>query len=299
MDVQGLLTTGAEGVSDFAFSKLDETMIFHVFLILLMGALGIPMLLRLFGKMIQRSKGLAPIQTYILSSTRIFLWIMVLLMVAEIVDFPVSSIVALLGVAGFAVSLALQNTLSNLAGGLQVLISKPFVVGDFIDTEQGSGKVAEIGLAYSKLSTVDNKEILIPNYLVSASKIVNHTASGVRRVDVIIPVSYDVAIKRVREVVLAETTKIPQIHTEPPPEVFLTEFGESSLQYSVRVWTTAEDYWQVYFLLMELIREAFVAEDIEIPYNHLNVHLHQSTVTTASLSHGESHLPSGTEPRPR
>lgn len=270
------LDSGTEAFSNFALSQTTEEAIFRAFLLLLFGALAIPVLLRLFQKVLSKSTAFASLQSYILSSTRAGLWFLLILMVADSLGIPVSSIFALLGVAGLALSLALQNTLSNLAGGLQVLVSKPFVVGDYIDTDQGSGKVGEIGLAYSKLVTVDNKEVLIPNHLIASSKIINHTASGVRRVDLTFPASYDVPTQKVRDTVLEVSQQIPKIHQDPPPELFLSEFGDSAISYSLRVWTSAEDYWDVHFKLLEEVREAFRRNDIEIPYHHLNIHMKES-----------------------
>lgn len=287
-NLTGLLTTGAEALSTFTLSQTTEEVIFRVFVILILGALSIPSLLRLLAKVLAKSKALASLQNYILSSARVGLWFLLILMVADALGIPVSSIFALLGVAGLALSLALQNTLSNLAGGLQVLLSRPFEVGDYIDTDQGSGKVAEIGLAYSKLSTVDNKEVLIPNHLMASSKIVNHTASGLRRVDLIFPASYEASTKEVRQAILAVTETIAEIHQDPAPEVFLTEFGDSALSYTLRAWTTTDDYWPVRFRLMEEVRDSFDKHNIAIPYQQINVHF-QEKRGQAYPDHGESH----------
>lgn len=268
------IATGTEAFATFSLSPNIEELVFRAFVILLLGALGIPVLLRILAKVLAKSKALASLQSYILSSARVGLWFLLFLIVADALGIPVSSIFALLGVAGLAMSLALQNTLSNLAGGMQVMLSRPFEVGDYIDTDQGSGKVAEIGLAYSKLTTVDNKEVLIPNHLIASSKIINHTAAGLRRVDLIFPVSYDVPTQKVRQAILEVTSEKKEIHQDPAPEVFLVEYGDSALSFSLRAWTSADDYWPVYFHLMEEVRESFARHHIEIPYQHLNVHLH-------------------------
>ncbi len=257
----------------FPLEKISQEVMIKAGLIFLLAVVGIPLLLRLFAKLIGKSKAFAPIQSYILSTIRILLWCVALLMLAESFGIPVNSIVALLGVAGFAVSLALQNTLSNLAGGLQVLLSKPFAVGDYIDTDQGSGTVAEIALAYTKLQTFDNKEVLVPNYLMASSKIINHTAAGIRRVDLVFPASYDAATAAVRKSILSVTEGVPEIHLEPAPVVYLSEYGDSSISYSLRVWTDAPDYWKLYYYLMEEVREAFLRDGIEIPYSYLNVRM--------------------------
>lgn len=251
---------------------LSQEMLLKIFIILMVGALGIPMLCKGLGKLLRRSSRLASLEGYILSTCKIGLWFFVALMVADSMGIPVNSIFALLGVVGIALSLALQNTLSNFAGGLQVLASQPFQVGDYIETDQGSGTVVEIGLAYSKLSTVDNKEILIPNALMAGMKIVNYTASGVRRVDLTLPASYDVPTAKVRATVLAVVETIDLIHKDPEPVLYLRDFGDHAILYSLRVWTEAEEYWTVYFRLMEEIRVAFDQENIPIPYPQLSLH---------------------------
>lgn len=266
-----------EELSSFQWGVLSQEVLIPSFLILILGAVLIPFSLRLLGKLLDRTKQLHFIQSYLLSVARVVLWFLLLVIVADSLGIPVNSIFALMGVAGLALSLALQNTLSNLAGGLQVLVSKPFEVGHYIDTDQGSGTVSEIGLAYSKLTTIDNKEILIPNHLMASSKIVNHTGSGKRRVDVDFPASYDVPTAVVREALLKMCRSIPEVHTDPEPVVYLTAFEDSAITYSLRAWTTSENYWQVYFAFLEQGREAFAEADIEIPYNHLNVHMIHQT----------------------
>lgn len=271
--LEEFLPSDAESLQTLNFSFLSQELLIRAVFLLMCGAALIPILLNVVAKMLSKSKRLHFLQSYLLSTTRIFLWFILLLIVADSLGIPVTSIFALMGMAGLALSLALQNTLSNLAGGLQVLISKPFEVGDFIDTDQGSGTVGEIGLAYSKLVTIDNKEILIPNHLIASSKIINHTASGVRRVDVVFGASYHASTQDVRRALLEMCKKIPQIHQDPEPVVYLSAFGDSAISYSLRVWTHADQYWPVYFSLLEEGREAFLAHHIEIPYNHLNLHV--------------------------
>lgn len=263
---------------------LSEELFVRTFLILLCGALLIPYLLKMLEKMLSKSKALHAISSYLVSTAKVTLWFLLILMVADSIGIPVSSIFALLGMAGLALSLALQNTLSNLAGGLQLLVSKPFVVGDYVDTEQGSGEVSEIGLAYSKLKTVDNKQILIPNHLIASSKIVNHTASGVRRVDLVFPASYEVSTAKVKSAIFHAVAQQEHIHEEPAPQVFLSEFADSAILYSLRVWTGYENYWDLHFGLKEAVRDAFDQFDIEIPYHQVNLHFPKETFNSQDFS---------------
>lgn len=270
---QLLQTEQGESLGVGGFTFISQELLLRAIIIFILGAMLIPIILKFVGKMLEKTKRLHFIQNYLLSTTKVSLWFLLILILADSVGIPVTSIFTLMGVAGLAISLALQNTLSNLAGGLQVLVSKPFEVGDYIDTDQGSGTVAEIGLAYSKLTTFDNKEVLIPNHLIASSKIINYTAGKTRRVDVVFGVSYEAETEAVKKALLEICVNIPQIHQDPPPVVYLSEFGDSSLSFSMRVWTTAEDYWSVYFAIMEQGRASLAKHKIEIPYNHLNVHL--------------------------
>lgn len=262
------------------FPMISQEVIWKVFFILLLGAVGIPILLKAMGKLLKKSQKLASLEHYILSTLKIGLWFFVILMVADALGIPVNSIFALLGVVGIAVSLALQNTLSNFAGGLQVLASQPFQVGDYIETDQGSGTVVDIGLAYSKLATVDNKEILIPNALMAGMKIVNYTASGVRRVDLLFSASYDAPTAEVRSAILEVVDTLPQVHQDPPPIVYLSQFADHAIVYSLRVWTDVDQYWDLYYTLMEEVRESFARHNISIPYPQMTLHLAETAKNT-------------------
>ena len=147
------------------------------------GMLVIRLLMRMADRLLDRSKSLADIKVYIRSALRIFLWFLLALMLAGTLDVDVTSVIAMLSVAGLAVSLALQNTLANLAGGLVLLVAKPFAVGDYVEADGISGTVAAIDLAYTTFVTPDNKEIFVPNSQLSAAKIVNYNALGKRRMD--------------------------------------------------------------------------------------------------------------------
>lgn len=147
--------------------------------------------------------------------------------------------IALLSVAGLAISLALQNTLSNLAGGIMILVSKPFEVGDYVEADGVGGTVISIGLAYSTLATVDNKEIFIPNSQVAAAKIINYTKLGKRRVELTFSASYDAPTETVKQALGEVLAQFPQILEDPAPSIWISKYGASSIEYVVRVWTAA------------------------------------------------------------
>lgn len=247
--------------------------IFRVILLLLIGYVIIRMLMRVVDRLLDRSKSMADIRVYIRSGVHIFLWFLLALMVAGSLDIDVTSIIAMLSVAGLAVSLALQNTLSNLAGGLQILVTKPFVVGDYIDTEGTAGTVTEIGLAYTKLMTPDAKRISVPNSQMSGAKITNYTNEDGRRVDLVFSASYDAPTQTVKDAIQEVLDGIKEVRQDPKPVIWINAYGASSIDYVVRAWTGTREYWDVYYAIMEGVREAFARYGVEMTYNHLNVHI--------------------------
>ena len=170
-------------------------------------------------------------------------------------------------------SLAIQGTLSNLAGGIQVLLSKPFKAGDYVEAGGISGTVMEVGLAYTKLCTVDNKVISVPNGQISGEKIINYSTEERRRVDLTFNASYDSPLQQVTGVLRAVVAAHPMALAEPEPFVRVNAYRDSSIEYVVRVWCATGDYWTLYYDLLEQVKEAFDQNGIEMTYNHLNVHL--------------------------
>ena len=247
--------------------------IFRVVLMVLIGYIVIRMLMRVVDRLLERSKSMVDIRVYISSGVKIFLWFLLALMIAGSLNIDVTSVIAMLSVAGLAVSLALQNTLSNLAGGLQILVSKPFVVGDYIDADGTAGTVAEIGLAYTKLTTPDAKRISVPNNQIAAAKVTNYTNDDGRRVDLVFSASYDAPTETVKTAIREVVDSIPAIRQDPKAVIWINAYGASSIDYVVRAWTTTKDYWDVYYALMEGVRESFARHNVEMTYNHLNVHL--------------------------
>lgn len=207
------------------------------------------------------------------SCLKVLLWIFTGLVVASYLEFPINSLVTVLGVIGVALSLSLQGSLSNLAGGITVMVTRPFAVGDYVDAGGVSGTVSEIGLVYTKLKTIDNKIIYIPNGEISAEKIVNYNKQEQRRVDLTFTVSYDADPERVKEIMRQVIGAHPKALFTPEPFVRTTSLGESSVGYTLRVWCATEDYWDLYYDLLEQIRAVFDREGVELTYNHLNVHI--------------------------
>lgn len=245
----------------------------HVLLLILVGVVVIRVILKLLDGMLARSKSLKSLSRYIHSVAKIAMAFILVLMVAEDMGIHTTSLVAMLSVAGLAVSLALQNTLSNVAGGIMLLVTTPFQVGDYVEADGISGTVHAIDLSYTAIITIDGKEIFAPNSQLAGTKIVNYTVLGRRRVDLNFTASYDAPTATVKQAIGEVLEDIPQIITDPAPEIHLSDYQASSIQYVVRAWTTAADYWTVYYAIQEGVREAFDRHGVEMTYDHLNVHI--------------------------
>jgi len=241
--------------------------------IVLVGWLVIRLLMRMVDRLLDKSKPVAAIRSYIHTAVHIFLWFLLALMLAGTLGVEVTSIIALLSVAGLAVSMALQNTLSNLAGGLVLLVTKPFSPGDYVEADGVSGTIAAVNLSYTTFVTPDNKEIFIPNSQLSAAKITNYNRLGRRRMDLTFNASYDAPAARVRAAILEAMDAVPGILPDPAPVVYVSEYQTSSIAYLARLWTSSGDYWDVYYALLEGVREAFGRHGVEMTYDHLNVHI--------------------------
>ena len=203
---------------------------------------------------------------FVYSFSKVVLYIVLFVGVAAIIGIPVTSFLAIFGAAGLAIGLALQGSLSNFAGGLLILAFKPFKVGDVITGQGHTGKVAKIQILYTHLLAFDNKEIIIPNGNLANSDVVNMSTQDMRRVDYTVGVAYGTNIKQVREIILGIFAKDERTLKNPEPVVYLNNFGESSLDLVIRVWTNAENLWPLYFDGMEEINTELGKHGIEIPF---------------------------------
>jgi small conductance mechanosensitive channel len=179
-----------------------------------------------------------------------------------------TSFAAILAAAGLAVGLALQGSLANFAGGVLIMIFKPFKIDDLIEAQGQIGVVKEIEIFTTKLIGLSNKEIIIPNGVMSNGTILNYSTEGTRRVDLVIGVSYDADIKKTKEVLMNVLTSHPKVLKDPAPGVTVSELADSSVNFAVRPWCKTEHYWDVYFEVTENVKLALDKAEIEIPYPH-------------------------------
>jgi small conductance mechanosensitive channel len=241
-------------------------------LILIVGIVVIQIILAILGKALKKTKMEKAAHTLIRSVTRILLYLLLGLAAASSLGIDVTGIVALASVFTLALSLSLQNSLTNLIGGFTLLSTKPFKSGDYVEIAGQAGSVTEIGMFYTVLTTPDNKITHIPNNSVVSADITNYTTTGTRRLSIDVSASYDAPTEKVLEA-LRDAANVPGILEAPAPFVALTGYGDHAITYTVRVWTKTEDYWTVHYAIHERIRECFAAHGVAMTHPHLNVHL--------------------------
>ena len=246
--------------------------VFKVVIIVVLGTLLMRIINRTVKRILENSKLEKAAHSLIRTLVKTVMYVLFGLILASSIGIDVTGIVALASVASLAISLALQNMLANVIGGFTLLYTHPFSSGDWVEIAGQSGSVKEVGIAYTKLTTADNKLVSIPNSAVVSAEIVNYTVTGTRRVEVKISTSYEADPDQVISA-LMELTKDELVLEDPAPAAMLTEYGESAITYSVRVWVKTDDYWPVYHKINRGIRDIFREKGIPMTYPHLNVHL--------------------------
>lgn len=216
------------------------------------------------------------LETFLLSLTGMGLKALLIVTAASIAGFPTTSLVAIIGAAGLAVGLALSGTLQNFAGGVLLLVLKPFKVGDFIEAQGHMGSVTGVQIFNTIINTPDNKRIILPNGPVATGAITNYSAEKTRRVDFLFGIGYDDDIDQAKAVILGLIKADERIFTDPEPFIAVKELADSSVNLVVRVWSDAGDYWGIFFDLTENVKKTFDKEGISIPYPQSDVHLHRA-----------------------
>ena len=210
---------------------------------------------------------------FITSAIKAVLWVIAGIIVANALGIDTASLVAVVGIAGLALSLSVQNILSNLFSGITLLITKPFTTGDVVEVAGKLGTVKAVGLFYTQLDTLDNIAVSIPNSDVTGAHINNYSREPLRRVDRTFTASYECPTEDVKAAIFDAISKDERILTDPAPFVRLLEYKGSTVEYVVRVWCRNADYWDVYFGLNENVRESFAAKGVKFSYEHVKVHI--------------------------
>ena len=232
------------------------------------------LLLKLAKKLLHRGKKLNDrLRQIILTAIKVVLYVLTGIITAGALGLNTTSVTALVSVLTLGVTLATEDILGNVAGGLVILSSHPFNIGDEIEISGTVGVVREIALNHTKVETCNGQYVMLPNRELSSSRIINYTAMGRRRVVVNVTASYDAPTDTVKTACMEAVAATPNVLPEPAPQAYLTGYGSSSIEYSVRCWTETKDYWGAYYALNENLRTAFAAHNVEMTYDHLNVHV--------------------------
>ena len=268
-----VLKNTMDDMLSWLIGKSGSVLVAILFIVIGMKLVGL--LIRLFRRSFDRSKMDDSVSGFLLSIIRVVGYILVFITAATIVGFEVTSFVTILGTASMAIGLALQGALSNLAGGMLILLLKPFMVGDYIiENEKGTeGTVTSIDIFYTRLLTHDNKMVVIPNGILTNNSLLNLTNETKRKVEIKIAIAYSSDMRQVKEIVYGILKKDARILESEPKDVFLDSFDDSGMTLGIRAWVKTEDYWKTTWDLREKVKEEFDANGIEIPYNRLEVDL--------------------------
>ena len=275
-----LLLTAAEGTPDLnewktALGALNMKAVLAAVVIFLVGFVLTKWICKLLNKVLERSETLdKSLRVLAVNAVRVLLLFLLLLTCADKLGLPTTSILTLLGTFGLAFSLARQNSLSNLAGGLFILGSKPFETGDYISMPGAEGTVTQVGFIHTLLTTVDNKQIHVPNSAITGSVVTNYSQCDTRRVDLTIPVPYSCSLEQAKTVIERVIARDDRVLQEPAlPFVRVWNLGASAVDIVARVWCKSDDYWELRSWLIENIKNELDREGIQIPYSQLDVHL--------------------------
>lgn len=264
-----ILSTWLEGkipvLADFCIRILIALIVF------LVGKKLLKFLLKFFKKSFQKGNMEDGVAAFLLSVIKFALYFVLLILVLQILGLETGSVVAILGSAGLAVGLALQGSLANFAGGVLILIMKPFVVGDYIIVGDKEGTVLNIDIIYTRLQMVDNKVVIMPNGKLADSDIINVTKQDKRRIDIVVGVDYSEDIKKVREALDEVIQGQEGILPGEPVDIVVSALSSSSVDMAVHVWVKKDDYWQIRWSMLEQIKEKFNERGIVIPFEQLDV----------------------------
>lgn len=227
---------------------------------------------KIFGKAIKKSRMNESLKRFIERAVKFILYFLSVMIFADSIGIPITSLVAVFSLFGLAISLSIQKLLGNVMSGVSLLMLKPFEVGDYIETE-AAGTVHSIGLFYTEIVTVDNKRVFIPNEIIVGSKLTNFTSETNRRIDVQVNASYNCEIDDVKKAIAEAVESIPELLDDPEPIIGVAAFGESAIIYDIRVWSSTDDYIKAKYALMEAISRSYKNHGVEMAYNRLEVEL--------------------------
>lgn len=260
---------GALGIDISQISLIDIA----VSVLLLVVLIGVSKLIsKLCGKAVKRSRMSESLKRFIERAIKFTLYFLSVMIFADSIGIPITSLVAVFSLFGLAISLSIQKLLGNVMSGVSLLMLKPFEVGDYIETEV-AGTVHSIGLFYTEIVTVDNKRVFIPNEIIVSSTLTNYTSETNRRIDIQVNAAYQCEIEKVKAAIAEAVESIPELLDDPEPIIGVAEFGDSAIIYDVRAWATTKDFLKAKYALMEAISSCYKKHGIEMAYNRLEVEL--------------------------
>ena len=265
LDLSGLLTSSIGGLTLQTLLSAAIT--------LLVCLVVIRLVCKLTRRLLFRSKLDERIQKYVMAGVKLLLYILTAVIVADRLHIPTTSFVALLSVGSLGVTLAAEDILGNVAGGLVILSSHPFSIGDYVEVSGTAGTVDEIGLNHTKLITPDGYRVMLPNKELASSQMINYTSLGRRRIAQKISASYDAPTETVKAACQKALDMTENLLSEPGSAIYLTDYGASAIEYTVYCWVAPENYWTAAMALRENLRTTFAQAGVEMTYNHLNVHI--------------------------
>ncbi len=271
MDFEKIQNQVVEIVSEYGLKLIGAIIVWII------GSMIVKSLTNAFGRMLDKKDTDPSLKPFLKSIVGALLKVMLVISVLTMLGIEMTSFVAILGAAGLAVGMALSGTLQNFAGGVMILVFKPFKVGDVIEAQGYIGSVSEIQIFNTILKTPDNKTIIIPNGGLSTSSMVNYSIEKHRRVDFTFGIGYGDSTEKAREVLNTLIAADARILTTPAePFIAVSALADSSVNFTVRVWVDAANYWGVYFDMNEKVYNTFNAEGLNIPYPQMDVHVHKS-----------------------
>ena len=273
-DVKEEISKTAQWIEDMMPKLIDFIIqIALAFVVIVIGVKVIGWIRRLLRKALERREAEAGLIQFLDSLTKILLYLLLALSIMQRFGIQTTSVVAAIGSVGVAIGLALQGSLANFAGGVIILLIKPFKVGDYIVQGSLEGTVTEIELFYTTLLTPDNRRVVFPNGQLADNSLTNVTAEPVRRLDVQVGISYGADIRQAKEILLKLAAEDADVLQDQAPMAAVENLGDSSVGMLLRVWVPTDKYWDVKFRLNEAVKHAFDGAGIEIPYSQMDVHI--------------------------
>lgn len=277
-DLKAVVTGENTIVKDALSGLLDLTVAFipkliACVLVLWVGFKLIKLLKKALTRMLERRSAESTLKGFLTSLVDVLLKVMLIIMAMDIIGIKATSFIAVLGAAGLAIGMALQGTLQNFAGGVIILLMRPFKVGDYIEANGYKGYVKDIRIFHTFIRPFNGRIIIVPNSELATKSLINHTKDNVIRLDVVCSVAYGTDLDKAAAVIKKVIDDEPLILKDPIPKFCVSELNSSSVDYSLWLWTTVDDYWTLWMRIRENIYKAFNENDISIPFPQIDVHM--------------------------